>query len=141
MGVATQVEVLLAELCPTVEDPEGCVAGLPDFWAQVVAVLWPGYFDPTAAWMCGNGKQLREFTCDECKSGMMGAIDQLLSEEFVNGTVDALSGEGFCGQGENPEECANVISVLIPAALPILLETLMRAAWKIFVMLLNPALA
>merc|ERR1712156_705378 len=105
-SVATQVEVLLA--------------GLPDFWAQVAAVLWPGYFDPTAAWMCGNGKQLREFTCDECKSGMMGAIDQLLSEEFVNGIVDALSGEGFCGQGENPEECANVISVLIPAALPIL---------------------
>ena len=55
---------------------------------------------------------------------MMDAIDQLLSEEFINGIVDALSGEGFCGQGENPEECANVISFLIPAALPILAGTL-----------------
>ena len=58
-SVATQVEVLLAELCPTTEDPEGCVAGLPDFWAQIAAVLWPGYFNPTADWMCGAGKQLR----------------------------------------------------------------------------------
>ena len=38
-----------------------------------------------------------------------------------------LSGEGFCGQGENPEECANVISVLIPAALPILAGNLDEA--------------
>ena len=58
-SVATQVEVLLAEICPQAEDPEGCVAGLPEFWAKIAAVLWPGYFDPTAEWMCGAGKQLR----------------------------------------------------------------------------------
>ena len=60
-SVATQVEVLVAELCPTLDDEAEthCVAELPDFWVQIAAVLWPGYFNPTADWMCGPGKHLR----------------------------------------------------------------------------------
>ena len=54
----------------------------------------------------------------------MEAIDQLLSEEFINGIVEALSGENFCGQDETPEMCAAVIAELIPAALPVLAATL-----------------
>ena len=72
---------------------------------------------------------------------MMDTIDQLLSEEFINGIVDALSGEGFCGQDKHTEECANLISWLIPAALPILAGTLDDGRMVRFVMLLNPALA
>ena len=59
-------------------------------------------------------------TCDECTNGIQGAIDQLLSEEFVTGIVEWLSGEEFCGMDEDPEMCANVIAELIPAALPAL---------------------
>ena len=56
-------------------------------------------------------------TCEECTQGIQGAIDQLLSEEFVTGIVDWLSGEEFCGMDEDPEMCASVIAQLIPAAL------------------------
>ena len=59
-------------------------------------------------------------TCDECVSGITAAIDQLLSEEFVTGIVEWLSGEEFCGMEEDPAMCAKVIAQLIPAALPVL---------------------
>ena len=52
------------------------------------------------------------------------AISQLLSEEFIGGIVDALSGEGFCGMEEDPEMCAKVIQDLIPVALPTLAGSL-----------------
>jgi hypothetical protein len=59
-------------------------------------------------------------TCDDCIEGIKGAIDQLLSAEFVAGIVDALSGDGFCGTEEDAELCASVIAELIPVALPAL---------------------
>merc|ERR1719412_2181622 len=52
--MARQVEILLADVCPSTENPDDCVARLPDFWMQVGAVLWPGYYDPTAEWMCAT---------------------------------------------------------------------------------------
>merc|ERR1719244_2571158 len=113
-SIARQVEVLLAEVCPGADDPDMCVAGLPDFWAKIAMMLWPGYYNPEEPWMCATedicgapGAKLA-MTCEECTNGIQGAIDQLLSEEFVTG-ID-----------EDPEMCANVIAELIPAALPAL---------------------
>ena len=61
-------------------------------------------------------------TCDECVDGIMASFDQLVSEEFLTGIVDWLSGEEFCGMEDDPEVCAGVISQLIPAALPALVD-------------------
>eukprot|EP00091_Calanus_sinicus_P015513 TRINITY_DN3383_c0_g1_i12.p1 TRINITY_DN3383_c0_g1~~TRINITY_DN3383_c0_g1_i12.p1 ORF type:complete len:201 (-),score=77.48 TRINITY_DN3383_c0_g1_i12:8-610(-) len=124
-SVGRQVEVLLAEVCPQAESPEDCVEQLPAFWGRIAMVLWPGYFNPDAEWMCATedvcgAPGTRGMTCDECLGGIQGAIEQLLSEEFVSGIVEALSGEGFCGMEEDPELCARVIADLIPAALPAL---------------------
>merc|ERR1712168_1444234 len=110
-----QIELLLAEVCPGTEDPDNCVARLPEFWMAIGAMLWPGYYEPTAEWMCGNEEtcpsspaklrlSLRDFTCDQCLAGI----------------VEALSGDAFCGQNEDPELCARAISQLIPVALPAL---------------------
>merc|ERR1711874_369867 len=122
-SIGRQIDVLLSEVCPGSENPDMCLEGLPDFWTRIAGVLWPGYYDPSADWMCGPicaKKSIREVTCDECLNGIQGSIDQLLSEEFVNGIVDALSGDGFCGMEEDPDMCAEIIPILIPAALPAL---------------------
>merc|ERR1711872_509853 len=83
-SISRQVDVLLAEVCPGAEDVDACVTGLPDFWSRVAMVLWPGYYNAEAEWMCAT-------------NGIAASIEQLLSEEFVMGIVDALSGDGFCG--------------------------------------------
>merc|ERR1739838_27023 len=110
-SIDKQVEVLLAEVCPMDEHPEDCVEGLPAFWNKIAMVLWPGYWDASAEWMCG-GMGTRAMTCDECTEGIMAGGDQLLSAEFVAGIVDALSGDGFCGMEEDPEECAAIMPAL-----------------------------
>merc|ERR1711982_83283 len=118
-----QVRILLSEVCPQSENPDECVEKLPDFWGRVAAVLWPGYYDPTADWMCGpicTEQSPRDVTCEECTSGIQASIDQLVSEEFVSGIVDALAGDGFCGLEEDPDLCSQVIPILIPLALPAL---------------------
>ena len=53
-SIDRQVEVLLAEVCPMDEHPEDCVEGLPAFWNKIAMVLWPGYWDASAEWMCGG---------------------------------------------------------------------------------------
>merc|ERR1711881_332366 len=50
--VGKQIDILLADVCPQVENPEGCVEALPDFWAQIAQVMWPGYYNAEADWMC-----------------------------------------------------------------------------------------
>merc|ERR1711997_993878 len=113
-SIAKQVEILLAEICPQAEGPDFCVEGLPDFWEKVAMMLWPGYYNPDEEFMCmheglcGAPGSRDAMTCDECLDGIKASIDQLLSEEFISGIVDALSGNGFCGMMEDPEMCANV---------------------------------
>ena len=49
---------------------------------------------------------------------MRHSIVQLLSEEFVTGIVEELSGDEGCGQDKEPEKCKAIIAELIPMALP-----------------------
>merc|ERR1712083_982812 len=126
VSIEKQVMILLAEICPQAEDPDGCMEGLPDFWTKVAMMLWPGYYNPEEEFMCmqeglcGAPGSRDAMTCDECLDVIKATIDQLLTEEFITGVVAWLSGEEFCGMMEDPEMCANVIAELIPAALPTL---------------------
>merc|ERR1711970_763491 len=120
-SIDNQVAILLAEVCPQAENPDECLEQLPAFWAKVAGVLWPGYYQPDAEWMCAQeglcGAAVRDINCEECFQGIQASIDQLLSEPFINGIVEALSGDGFCGMEEDPDLCATVIAQLIPLAL------------------------
>merc|ERR1711970_220683 len=122
-GIAQQVEVLLSKVCPKSSEPETCLEKLPEFWAEVAQGLWPGYYSPAAEWMCGardicGGPQASPLTCDGCKAGIRLSIVQLLSDEFVHGIIEELSGDEGCGQEKEPEKCRAVVAELIPLALP-----------------------
>merc|ERR1712066_156407 len=122
-SVGKQIDIPLADVCPQVENPKGCVEGLPDFWAQIAQVLWPGYYNAEADWMCAplcSGAEVRDISCEDCFQGIQKGIDQLLQPETIQAIVDALSGEWFCDAEEDPERCAGVIEVSIPLALPAL---------------------
>merc|ERR1711931_558127 len=101
-----QVDILLADVCPQVEASEECVEGLPDFWKRVAMVLWPGYYNADAEWMCAPLCKVREITCEECFQGLQKGVEQLLQEETIMAIVEALSGDAFCAQSEDAERCA-----------------------------------
>ena len=52
ISVAMQVRILRSEVCPQVEETEACIEKLPDFWKEIAMVLWPGYYQADADWMC-----------------------------------------------------------------------------------------
>merc|ERR1712115_139886 len=92
-GINEQIDILLAEVCPEMEDPEECVAELPGFWSKLAPILWTYAFNPEAvcASLCGKPENIRDVTCEECKD------------------VDP----------EQSERCKRGISVLLPAAMKV----------------------
>merc|ERR1711910_254391 len=121
-SLAAQGEILVGELCPGAPDPEACVSGLPGLWNQIAAILWPGYWDPTAEWMCAPICAAPEdtvMTCDDCKMGVQAAIDQLLSPEFIDGIVDFLANGEFCANNGD-ERCPAAVDAVIRQGLPML---------------------
>ena len=121
MSISNQIAILLAEVCPLDDNPEECLSALPEFWAKLAAVLWPGYYNPGAPWMCGElcvVKGIREINCDECLAGLVASFDQMLSEQAIASIIEGLSGDAFCGSDNSV--CQSVVAELIPLALPAL---------------------
>merc|ERR1711936_664574 len=77
-SIDNQVAILLAEVCPQAENPDECIEQLPAFWAKVAGVLWPGYYQPDAEWMCAQeglcGAGVREINCEECFQGIQASV-------------------------------------------------------------------
>merc|ERR1712158_355604 len=120
-SLESQKAILVGGLCPGAEDVAQCEANLPEFWSMIAALLWPGYWDPTAEWMCGPICAAPEdtvMTCDDCKMGIQAAIDQMLSPEAMDIIVDGISGE-ICK--DNPtEECPAAVDFVLRGGLPML---------------------
>merc|ERR1712071_436960 len=53
-SIDKQVEILIAEVCPSVVNAEECLEGLPAFWTKIAMVMWPGYYTADAEWMCAQ---------------------------------------------------------------------------------------
>ena len=53
-SIAAQIEILLADVCPQVDNTEECVAELPNFWTEIAMLLWPGYYNPEEDFMCAD---------------------------------------------------------------------------------------
>merc|ERR1719184_763229 len=103
-SLAAQGAILVGALCPDQNDPAACADSLPEFWNMIAALLWPGYWDPNAEWMCAPICAAPEdtvMTCDDCKMGIQGAIDQLLAVETLDAIVDAFANGDFCTSQED----------------------------------------
>merc|ERR1719397_2124415 len=121
-SLAAQGAILVGALCPDQNDPAACADSLPEFWNMIAALLWPGYWDPNAEWMCAPICAAPEdtvMTCDDCKMGIQGAIDQLLAVETLDAIVDMLANGDFCANRED-ERCPAIVDVVIRQGLPIL---------------------
>merc|ERR1712123_298300 len=108
-SIDRQVEVLLAEVCPAVEDVDGCVENLPAFWNKVAMVLWPGYWDADAEWMCAL-----EGLCGDGFCGMEEDPERCAS---VIATLIPLALPALAG-GSTPESTARICNLAFPDTCP-----------------------
>merc|ERR1711872_1135179 len=98
-SIVQQGDILVGGICPSIEDPTDCEANLPGFWAGIATLLWPEYWNPEADWMCAPtcaAPEQTNMTCDDCKTGIHAAIDQLLEEHTLDLIVDGLANGDFC---------------------------------------------
>merc|ERR1712130_960899 len=122
-SLAAQGTILVGGLCPGAEDVVQCEANMPQFWKMIAALLWPGYWDPTAEWMCAEICASPEdvaMTCDDCKSGIQAAVDQLLEERTIDAIVERLLPE-ICNPGPTAD-CPEHLEGTIRQGLPMLAE-------------------
>merc|ERR1719357_662406 len=115
-SIAAQQAILVGGLCPGTDDPAECEANLPGFWAQIAALLWPGYWDPNAEWMCAPicaAPEETTMTCDSCQMGIQAAIDQLLAPETLDTIVDFRAQNG-------DERCPAAVDGVIRQGLPMI---------------------
>merc|ERR1711936_1352599 len=120
-SLAAQGAILVGGLCPSTADPAQCEANLPQFWNMIAALLWPGYWDPTAEWMCADICAAPEdtvMTCDDCKMGIQAAIDQMLATETLDAIVEFLSGDFCASMGD--DRCPAIVDAVIRQGLPML---------------------
>merc|ERR1719353_1717406 len=120
-SIAAQQWILVGGLCPGAEDPAECEAALPGLWAGIAAILWPGYCDPTAEWMCGPICAAPEdtvMTCDDCKMGIQAGVDQMLAPETLDTIVEFLSGDFCASMGD--DRCPEFVDVVIRQGLPMI---------------------
>merc|ERR1712135_177994 len=92
-GIQQQVDILLAEVCPQLEDAETCVERLPRFRTD----LWCGEVCPD--------KGLRDVTCGECVIGLENLFATFARAETVDWLMEYVSGPAFCESSEDPEPC------------------------------------
>jgi hypothetical protein len=119
----TQTRILLGGLCQTIDNQDECLEKLPEFWGAIARLLWPGYYETTADWMCGPTCQNPvegDMTCTDCKQGIQGSIDQLLADQTIDAIVAALSGDTFCGQYDD-DRCPEAVDFVIRNGLPLLM--------------------
>ena len=76
---------------------------------QTTWMCYPVCYEPTEGAM----------TCEDCKSGIQEAVDQILSPEFMDGIVEYMQGDDFCGTIEDPE-CPSAVDAVIRSGLPLL---------------------
>merc|ERR1711973_505726 len=118
-SLAAQGEILVGALCPGSPDPDECVSGLAGLWTQIAAVLWPGYWDPTAEWMCAGFCAAPEdttMTCNDCKMGIQVAFGHLLSDEAMDAPVEFFT-PAIC-QNTPTNECFATVDGIIRYGLP-----------------------
>jgi len=122
-AIASQVDILLAELCPQAEDPVYCTENLPEFWGMLSPTIFPVHF----SFICDDMEECKtppqkDFVpaCPACSARVNSATDALAWEETITAWVTGLQNDGFCSSFDAPDECKEGVAFVIPLALPIL---------------------
>ena len=131
-SLAEQGEILKAVVCPATPDPESCAANV-DMWFPDMASCIYNHFvlESDVCARLGLCKKAaiftpRDWTCEECTDVLARTAAYMSDEATIAEGVEYLSGECFCGAGGHSDDCPDVVSGLLPIAMPVLAETLVE---------------
>merc|ERR1711915_133115 len=128
-SIAEQIEIIVANVCPGVEDPAGCEEGVRGNWETIALAMYPVFLDANDLCMqlgaCAVKSLTSVPTCDEC-TGSLAAIAGLISDEGQIAEIVAfLQGDAFCA---GDADCGAAIAEGMPVIMPVLAAVLTENA-------------
>jgi|ERR1711915_395067 len=127
-SIAEQQGILLAEMCPAVEDPAECEAGIQARWGDMMAALLPILLDPTTVCtdifgICRSHQKslVADAQCDDCMNGIFGIAVAMSLPDTQAQALEILSGDAYCAMDA---ECVAFAEAVLFPALTILSDTL-----------------
>merc|ERR1711942_400942 len=110
-SIEEQKGILIAVGCPAAPDAAACEAGVNQWWGDMANCLYPNFLGSDDACVqlgyCTIKSEPKDWTCDDCTT----TIDE---------GIAYLQGDCFCGAAGHTDDCADLVSQLVPAAMPIL---------------------
>merc|ERR1712142_1050975 len=129
-SVAEQEEIIKTLVCPQTPDPTGCEADVTKWFPAMAGCMYPHFVIDgdlcSRLGLCPESSLIapRDITCEECTDILTRIAGFMSEEETIMESVEYLQGECFCGQDGHTDDCADLVSTVVPLALPVLAEIL-----------------
>merc|ERR1712038_1862780 len=120
--------LLLAALCPTAENPEGCENFVHQYWPGMngpVTDFFLGDLDAACADACTRGVP-RELTCEDCQNGLMRFSQAITDEVNIVDLITYMQGDAYCTSGMEVPDCTELPDCMCPNVVEGILPPIMK---------------
>merc|ERR1739838_880363 len=131
-SIAEQGEILKAIVCPATSDPAGCEANIDMYFGDMAGCIYNHFvLESDVCSRLGLCKKAaiftpRDWTCEECTDVLARTAAFMSEEETIAMGVEYLQGDCFCGADGHTADCADLVSTIVPLAMPVLAQTLVE---------------
>ena len=123
-SIEEQIEILVASVCPLLDDPAGCETGVRTWWEGIGLAMYPVFLEANSVCellgACGQKSVVKAPTCDECTGSIAAVAGVIESADKIAEIIEFLKGDGFCVGTGAAEGCGVYIDAFMPAAMPVL---------------------
>lgn len=130
-SIEEQKGILMAVLCPEVEDSEACEEGINNNWEEIGGLIYNKFLEPTSTCKMLGSCTTRDWTCEDCTGGVVKIAESIKEADMLAQVVTFLQGADFCGKYPDHPECVENIAKLIPRAMPVLADVLEQTSTEI----------
>ena len=131
-SLAEQGEFVKALVCPQLPDQADCEANVDMWFPDMAGCIYPHFvLEGDVCTMLGLCKKVsiftpRDWTCEECTDILARTAAYMTQEDTIAMGVEYLQGDCFCGQEGHTDDCADLVSAVVPLAMPVLADILVE---------------
>merc|ERR1711936_541558 len=122
-SIAEQIQLMKDNVCPQL-GVDGCEDILDMWYPDMAGCIFNHFLVESDACGLAGLCYVRDWTCDECSMLMSQLAAFMTEEEAIAEGVSSLQGECFCGQEGHTESCPDLVSGVVPLAMPVLAAAL-----------------
>merc|ERR1739838_1138580 len=129
-SIAEQGAILKAVVCPQLDDAAGCEVVIDTWFGDIATCIYNHFvLDADVCSRLGLCKKAaiftpRDWTCEECTDVLVRTAAYMSEEETITEGIEYLQGDCFCGADGHTADCGDLVSAVVPLAMPVLPQTL-----------------